>query len=81
MKKIILFVLVVITMSICYAGEVKTDTKSKKYSKYQCDGRQYCSQMHSCEEAIFFLRNCKDPKMDGNKDGIPCEKQWCGYSH
>ena len=45
---------------------------------YQCDGRQYCSQMTSCEEATWFLQNCPDTKMDGEGDGIPCENQWCG---
>jgi hypothetical protein len=46
--------------------------------KYKCDGRTYCSQMSSCEEATFFLQNCPGVKMDGNHDGVPCEKQWCG---
>lgn len=46
-------------------------------SAYQCDGRQYCSQMRSCEEAKYFLKSCPNPKMDGNRDGIPCEEQWC----
>jgi hypothetical protein len=46
-------------------------------SQYKCDGRIYCSQMTSCEEATFFLKNCPGVKMDGNYDGIPCEKQWC----
>lgn len=44
---------------------------------YRCDGRIYCSQMSSCEEAKFFLKNCPNVKMDGNHDGIPCEQQWC----
>jgi len=47
------------------------------YKQFSCDGRQYCSQMHSCSEAKFFLQNCPNPKMDGDMDGIPCEKQWC----
>ena len=46
-------------------------------SKFQCDGRTHCSQMTSCEEATFFLKNCPGTKMDGNNDGVPCEKQWC----
>ncbi len=45
---------------------------------FRCDGRQYCSQMHSCAEATYFLRNCPNVKMDGNHDGVPCEQQWCG---
>ena len=44
---------------------------------YRCDGRTYCSQMTSCTEATYFLQNCPGTKMDGNNDGIPCEKQWC----
>jgi hypothetical protein len=46
-------------------------------SSYRCDGRIYCSQMSSCAEATWFLQNCPGTKMDGNNDGIPCEKQWC----
>ena len=46
-------------------------------SAYRCDGRQHCSQMASCAEATFFLKNCPDPKMDGDSDGVPCEEQWC----
>ncbi|MBC3874049.1 excalibur calcium-binding domain-containing protein [Undibacterium sp. LX15W] len=44
---------------------------------FSCDGRQYCSQMKSCEEAKYFLAHCSGAKMDGDKNGIPCEKQWC----
>ncbi len=44
---------------------------------FQCDGRTHCSQMRSCEEATYFLRHCPGVKMDGNNDGVPCEKQWC----
>ena len=44
---------------------------------YACDGRIHCSQMTSCTEAKFFLRNCPNVKMDGNNDGVPCEQQWC----
>lgn len=46
-------------------------------ASFTCDGRIYCSQMTSCAEATFFLRNCPGVKMDGNNDGVPCEQQWC----
>lgn len=46
-------------------------------SSYRCDGRTYCSQMTSCSEAKFFLKNCPGTQMDGNHDGVPCEQQWC----
>jgi endonuclease YncB( thermonuclease family) len=44
---------------------------------YRCDGRTHCSQMRSCEEATWFLQHCPGVKMDGNRDGVPCERQWC----
>ncbi len=46
-------------------------------TKFQCDGRTHCSQMTSCAEATFFLKSCPGTQMDGNNDGIPCERQWC----
>lgn len=45
---------------------------------YTCSGKMYCSEMNSCEEAMFYQNNCPDTKMDGDGDGIPCESQWCG---
>ncbi|MBK6470361.1 MAG: cold shock domain-containing protein [Betaproteobacteria bacterium] len=45
--------------------------------RFSCDGRQYCSQMTSCAEATFFLKNCPGTQMDGDNDGVPCEEQWC----
>ena len=48
-------------------------------TQYRCDGRTRCSQMTSCDEAKFFLRNCPGTQMDGDSDGIPCEQQWCGH--
>ena len=45
--------------------------------QFVCDGRIYCSQMTSCQEATFFLRNCPQTRMDMDSDGIACAKQWC----
>jgi endonuclease YncB( thermonuclease family) len=44
---------------------------------FRCDGRTRCTQMQSCEEAKFFLKNCPGVQMDGDRDGVPCEQQWC----
>ena len=46
---------------------------------YSCEGKVYCSEMTSCEEAKFYQSNCPGTKMDGDRDGIPCESQWCSY--
>lgn len=48
-------------------------------SGFHCDGRTHCSQMTSCAEAKYFIRNCPNTKMDGDHDGVPCESQWCNY--
>ncbi|HBY64582.1 MAG TPA: cold-shock protein [Solibacterales bacterium] len=49
----------------------------QSFQSFRCDGRTHCSQMTSCEEAKFFLKNCPGTKMDGDGDGVPCEMQWC----
>jgi hypothetical protein len=50
---------------------------SVKGKQFRCAGKQHCSEMESCAEARFYLQSCPDTKMDGDEDGIPCEKQWC----
>lgn len=47
-----------------------------KVAAFKCDGRQYCSQMKTFEEAKFFLNQCPNVEMDGDNDGIPCEEQF-----
>ena len=56
---------------------VQSKPKSEALN-FVCDGRQHCSQMRSCDEARFFIRNCPNTKMDGDGDGKPCEQQ-CGH--
>lgn len=58
-----------------FAGNLNTPSAAS--TSFKCDGRVYCSQMTSCAEATYFLKNCPGTKMDGNNDGVPCEKQWC----
>ena len=37
-------------------------------------GKKRCSEMTSCEEARHHLTKCGVRTMDGNGDGVPCEK-------
>ncbi|NMP80800.1 cold shock domain-containing protein [Pseudoalteromonas arctica] len=46
----------------------------KNTNNFTCDGRQHCSQMTSRAEAVFFINNCPNTKMDGDGDGNPCER-------
>lgn len=47
-------------------------------ASFQCEGKTHCSQMVSCDEAMFYLAHCPGTEMDGDGDGIPCESQHCG---
>jgi len=62
-----------------FSAPVKStfSTENAPSQQFRCDGRTHCSQMSSCAEATYFLRNCPNTKMDGNNDGVPCERQWC----
>ncbi len=53
------------------------DITAGSVGQSRCDGRRFCSQMTSCTEAKYFLKNCPNVEMDGNHDGVPCEQQWC----
>jgi len=48
----------------------------RKVEKFQCQGKVWCTEMGSYEEAMFYLRNCPNTKIDGDGDGIPCERQF-----
>ena len=56
---------------------VETPAVLTDSTRFACDGRTHCSQMTSCEEATYFIQHCPNTKMDGNNDGVPCERQWC----
>ncbi|RPE27509.1 cold shock CspA family protein [Acinetobacter sp. BIGb0102] len=59
-----------------HVQSVQNKSSTKVNHQFQCDGREHCSQMSSYEEALFFLKNCPNTKMDGDGDGIPCERQF-----
>lgn len=42
-------------------------------SAYQCGAKQYCKQMASCKEAMFYLNQCGMGRLDRDGDGKPCE--------
>lgn len=43
----------------------------------QCAGKPRCGDLRSCDEAYFYLRQCGLRRLDGDGDGVPCEKL-CG---
>lgn len=64
-------------MSSTFINSLPVNLVNEDFSGYRCEGKQYCSQMTSCKEARFYLKNCPNVQIDGNNDGVPCESQWC----
>jgi hypothetical protein len=46
---------------------------------YSCEEgkRKTCKTINSCEEAMFYLKQCGIRRLDADNDGIPCECQAC----
>jgi endonuclease YncB( thermonuclease family) len=40
---------------------------------FECGTKRVCGDMSSCDEAKYFLHTCGLPRLDGNRDGVPCE--------
>ncbi len=41
---------------------------------HSCGNKKHCSEMSSCEEAKHYLKQCDVKTLDGDGDGVPCEK-------
>ncbi|MFZ2302666.1 MAG: thermonuclease family protein [Gallionella sp.] len=39
-----------------------------------CGRKKFCSEMASCEEARHYLTRCGIKTLDGNGDGVPCDR-------
>jgi len=39
---------------------------------FSCGSKHRCQQMHSCDEAHFYLTHCGVATLDPDRDGIPC---------
>ena len=63
---------------LSWSFEKQSTSRPVETLRYHCEGKVYCSEMSSCDEAVFYLQNCPGTKMDGDYDGVPCERQWCG---
>ena len=42
-------------------------------SAFTCGTKRYCREMTSCAEALFYLSQCGLSRLDGDRDGVPCE--------
>ena len=49
-------------------------TNGSAATAFTCGTKRYCREMASCAEARFYLSQCGLTRLDGDGDGIPCEK-------
>jgi hypothetical protein len=47
--------------------------KSKISVELSCGTKRYCKEMTSCDEARFYLTQCRLRRLDSDGDGVPCE--------
>lgn len=53
---------------------IQNQIPSSITSNFSClNNKNYCTEMKSCEESMFYLNNCWLERLDADKDWIPCE--------
>lgn len=55
-------------------SQVHNSQAGSSGSGFNCNTLKWCGQM-SCAEARYQLSQCRNPNLDGDGDGIPCERQ------
>lgn len=68
------------TVSTKSAGTAQSlfDPSERSHFPLECSAKPICRQMISCEEAKMWLNKCGGAGIDGDGDGIPCERI-CGH--
>jgi endonuclease YncB( thermonuclease family) len=56
------------------AGRAGATAPSSGTAGLSCGSKRYCTQMSSCAEAQFYFRHCGLSRLDGDHDGVPCER-------
>lgn len=83
MKKFLLVIFIVILTGWKIHDKIENQQNNSPVMQPKihprCDGRRFCFQMTSCDEAVFFSRHCPNVIMDLDKDGLPCETTLCRH--
>ena len=56
------------------ASQIVPEDKDRSSATFTCGDKKYCGDMTTCAEAKFYLNECGLSRLDGDKDGVPCEK-------
>ena len=55
-------------------GQAQRATEPAEPGKsFACGTKRYCREMASCSEARFYPEACGLTRLDGDRDGVPCE--------
>ena len=52
---------------------VRSAVTAPAQTEFECGSKRYCREMSSCDEARYYLNQCGLGRLDGDRDGIPCE--------
>ena len=55
-------------------GKTQPRLATDETNAFTCGSKTYCREMRSCDEAMFYLTQCGLTRLDGDSDGVPCEK-------
>lgn len=50
------------------------DPPARPAQGFTCGAKRYCTEMTSCAEAMFHFEQCGLTRLDGDRDGRPCER-------
>lgn len=56
------------------AAPTAAPSSAASSSGFTCAGKRFCREMTSCEEAKYYLTRCGVRSLDGDSDGVPCER-------
>ncbi|MEZ5477011.1 MAG: excalibur calcium-binding domain-containing protein [Thiolinea sp.] len=74
----LLFAIIFMVLSSSVIAKSIPDWMSPTLSNHSFDcGKRYCKKMSSCSEAYYKFKECKQTKLDQDRDGVPCENV-CG---
>ena len=59
--------------STCNGERSEKKTEIEEEFVWICSEKKYCSQMDTCEEAMYYLNTCWLNRLDRDGDGTPCE--------
>ncbi len=73
MKKLFIFISFFLGTLLLSNSNTNNTNNTTKNKIAKCQEKRYCKQMTSCEEAMFYLKECGLKKLDKDGDGKPCE--------